>query len=247
MEIEYHHWWSPRLGQKFELKVYGRAGRPMMAFPTARGRFYDYENFGMAAACAPLIDSGRLQVFSVDGRDWETWADCSAHPADRGRRYEQWESCLLHEALPFLASKNGRVARRELVVTGCSAGAFHAANFFFRHPENCGAVIGLSGVYGLRRFVGEYVDEWVYAYDPNRYLPILDDQTKLALYRGGRIILCCGQGAWEEECLEESRRLSGILAARDIPHWLDLWGCDVSHDWPWWRKQIIYFLEKLGV
>jgi len=25
---------------------------------------------------------------------------------------------------------------------------------------------------------------------------------------------------------------------------LDLWGYDVNHDWPWWKKMIIYFLGK---
>jgi hypothetical protein len=24
--------------------------------------------------------------------------------------------------------------------------------------------------------------------------------------------------------------------------WCDFWGFDVSHDWPWWKRQIAYFL-----
>jgi hypothetical protein len=29
-----------------------------------------------------------------------------------------------------------------------------------------------------------------------------------------------------------------------VPVLLELWGFDVNHDWPWWKKMIIYFLGK---
>ncbi len=39
--------------------------------------------------------------------------------------------------------------------------------------------------------------------------------------------------------------MRGILEAKGIPAWIDLWGYDVNHDWPWWRKMLPYFLGKL--
>jgi esterase/lipase superfamily enzyme len=51
-----------------------------------------------------------------------------------------------------------------------------------------------------------------------------------------------GQGAWERLCLAETRRLSEVLSAKGVPHWLDLWGHDVNHDRPWWHKQLPDFL-----
>jgi esterase/lipase superfamily enzyme len=30
-----------------------------------------------------------------------------------------------------------------------------------------------------------------------------------------------------------------------VPAWFDYWGYDVNHDWPWWRRQLPYFLGKL--
>ena len=27
--------------------------------------------------------------------------------------------------------------------------------------------------------------------------------------------------------------------------WVDFWGHDVNHDWPWWHKQVAYFMPKL--
>jgi enterochelin esterase-like enzyme len=30
-----------------------------------------------------------------------------------------------------------------------------------------------------------------------------------------------------------------------VPAWIDYWGFDSAHDWAWWRKQIVYFIDKL--
>ena len=40
---------------------------------------------------------------------------------------------------------------------------------------------------------------------------------------------------------------SAVQKKLGIPAWVDLWGPDVNHDWPWWRRQMPYFLEKLGI
>ena len=54
-----------------------------------------------------------------------------------------------------------------------------------------------------------------------------------------------GQGRWEGECLNTTRAMREVLAAKGIHAWVDLWGYDVDHDWPWWKKQIRYFLPYL--
>jgi len=54
-----------------------------------------------------------------------------------------------------------------------------------------------------------------------------------------------GQGAWEDDCLRDTRALDAALAAISVPAWFDYWGHDVNHDWPWWYKQMNYFLGKL--
>ena len=50
-----------------------------------------------------------------------------------------------------------------------------------------------------------------------------------------------GQGNYENP--DASRRLSGILSQKGIPHELDLWGYDMPHDWPTWREMMRYYLE----
>ena len=41
------------------------------------------------------------------------------------------------------------------------------------------------------------------------------------------------------------RQGTELLWSKGIPHDLDMWGHDVDHDWPWWRKMLPYALGKL--
>jgi len=43
----------------------------------------------------------------------------------------------------------------------------------------------------------------------------------------------------------DSRDLQEICRAKAIPAWIDIWGHDVNHDWPWWYKQMNHFLGHL--
>jgi len=126
-------------------------------------------------------------------------------------------------------------------------GAFHAANFFFRHPDVFDTMISLSGLFHLQMFTGDYVDDNVYFNSPLRYLPGLTDPWYLDQYRQSNIIVGVGQGAWEDAMLADAHALKRILEDKGIPHWIDIWGYDVNHDWPWWRKMMPYFLSNLNL
>jgi esterase/lipase superfamily enzyme len=47
--------------------------------------------------------------------------------------------------------------------------------------------------------------------------------------------------------LEDTLALKRILDDKQIWCWVDIWGHDVNHDWPWWRRQMPYFLGNLGL
>src|SRR3712207_9215146 len=80
--------------------------------------------------------------------------------------------------------------------------------------------------------------------NPVQYLPSLNDDYFLPrLRQADAIVILTGQGAYEAP--ERSRQLSAILRAKGVPHTLDVWGHDVNHDWPWWRKMLPYWLERL--
>ena len=102
----------------------------------------------------------------------------------------------------------------------------------------------MSAVYSAKDFFGADRAGDIYFNSPLDYLPGLTDNAVLDRLRALRLIFCCGQGAWEERMLEETRQLEGILAAKGIPAWVDFWGGDVAHDWPWWHKQLPYFFGR---
>jgi esterase/lipase superfamily enzyme len=247
MEITYHKEYSRELGRDMEYKVYGHTGKPVLVFPTSNARFFQYEEFGMIETLRGYIESGRIQVWTADGIDWETFHNDAGRPYDRIRRHEQYYRYVVNELVPAITARsraaNGGLSRG-IVLTGCSMGAFHSGTFYFRRPDLFDTVIALSGLYSTRYFFGNYFDDVVYYNSPIDYLPSLGDPNYLEAYRHGRIILCCGQGAWEDEMIPETRRMGEILAAKNIPAWVDIWGKDVNHDWFWWKKQIVYFLER---
>ncbi len=243
MNIEYHKWWSDHLNQDMEFKVYGHAGKPVVVFPCQGGRFYEWEDFHMIDAIHLYIDQGKIQLFTMDSVDKQSWANWNAHPADRGRRHEDYDRYIIHEVVPFI--RNRTQPDQKLMVTGCSMGSYHAANFFFRHPDVFDVSLSISGPFSLKIFIGDYMDDNVYFNSPLIYLPSLTDPTYIDQYRQSKIIACCGQGAWEERMLADTYALKKILEDKSIPAWIDIWGHDVNHDWPWWHKMVPYFLGQI--
>jgi esterase/lipase superfamily enzyme len=103
----------------------------------------------------------------------------------------------------------------------------------------------MSGFYDLGPdYLRGYGDDNVYYNNPTSYLPGLEGRYLELLRAACSIAIVTGQGAYEAP--EASRELSRVLSAKGIPHTLDLWGHDVNHDWPWWRRMLPHYLERLG-
>ena len=81
MDISYHKAWSGQLGRDMEYKRYGFAGRPVVVFPTSQGTFYQFEDQGGVSALAEFIDTGRIQLFCIDGIDSESFFNKGADHA----------------------------------------------------------------------------------------------------------------------------------------------------------------------
>jgi esterase/lipase superfamily enzyme len=242
MKVEYHKWWSPNIGYEMELKVYGHWGIPFLVFPCAGGTFHEYEDFGMVDTIKDFIESGKMKLYTIGSLDNESWLS-NKHPAEKARRHLDYDRYVVEEVIPFIYNDcNGKI---DIYTTGNSLGAYHSANFFFKHPHIFKGCLALSGIYRLNHFVGEYMDTNVYYNSPLHYLPNLTDKYYLNAIKSGKITICVGQGAWDEECLADTIKLKEILENKSIPHWIDIWGKDVNHDWPWWKKQIRYFLPHI--
>ena len=241
MHTEYHKEYSPRLGRDMEFKVYGHGGKPVLVFPCQNGRFYDWEGFGMLDTLGDYLEGGKLQLFTVDTIDAETVSLVDGDPYTRVRRHEAWYNYIMEELLPRIRQING--TGQDLLVTGFSMGAYHAGNFFFRRPDVFDSVIALSGIYDTYDMYNGYMDEVVYANDPCASLSGMpEDHPYIQLYNQRKIMICVGQGAWEDLLLAGTRRLDEVLRRKGIRAWVDYWGLDVNHDWPWWYKMVETYL-----
>lgn len=248
METQYYKFYSPALNRDMECKLYGHAGRPVLFIPCQDGHFYDFENFKMAETWAPWIDSGQVMVLSIDTLDLETWSKRYEEPVGRIRRYEQWIAYITDEVVPFLRGlaneKNNWSGFPGIMVFGCSLGATHAANLYFRRPDLFDRLLALSGIYTADYGFCGYMDGLVYNNSPVHYLANMPtDHEYIGLYNLKKAVICVGQGAWEQP--ETTKRLKEIFEEKGINVWVDLWGYDCAHDWDWWYKQVVYFLPHL--
>src|SRR5260221_14471 len=57
--------------------------------------------------------------------------------------------------------------------------------------------------------------------------------------RRQRLVLATGEN---DICRDDNVRLSKIMDAKQIPHYLDVWLNGTGHDWPWWEQMAQKFL-----
>ena len=243
MERRITAWYSQRLGREMPLVAYGHAGYPLLMFPTAAADYLEYERFHLVDAIRYLIEAGRVRVYSINSVNRYSLLNDDASPQWKAELLSRYDQYITEDVLPLIRRDTGDANARPLT-TGASLGAFLSANAYFRHPDLFRGVIAMSGSYDVRSYLQGYHDENVYFNNPMSYLPNLNDDYYLPILRRAEAIyIVSGQGAYEAP--ERSRQLSAVLSAKGIPHKLELWGHDVDHDWPWWRKMLPYYLEQI--
>lgn len=244
MRRQYLTHFSRFLNRDMHLLAYGHAGIPVIAFPCQDGMCDNWEGFQMPQELSGYLDAGVIQLFCVDTVDKESFSDKGGDKAHRAWVQEQYFRYITEEALPFIRSVSGTEALP--LVTGFSLGAVHAAIVFFRRPDLFRGVLGCSGCYCTPRFWDYWCDSTLYDNSPVDFLQNMPaDHPYIDLYNQKKIVLCVGQGRWEGGCLIYTKQMRDIFAAKGIHGWVDLWGFDVDHDWPWWKKQMHYHLPGL--
>ena len=139
--------WSPAIGVPGEVIAYGSMGRPLIAFPSQEGLVTDWERGGMIDAIRWLIDEGRVKVYAVSNHDSGSWFDRSVPFEERGRRAGAYEDWMVNQVVPFVYEDCG--GPQDLILTGASFGAYHAANFALRRADLFPLAICQSGVYDI--------------------------------------------------------------------------------------------------
>lgn len=242
MRTEYHKWYCGRLNRDMELKVYGDAGRPIIVYPCHGGRFYEWEDFGMFATLERFIESGQYQFICLDSIDGEPWSNELMPIHERGKRHSEYENYVINEVVPFIQSIN---KSKSITTCGFSMGAYHAFMIQLHYPDVFDEVIAMSGLMRLNIYIEDYYDEYVENFSPIHFIEKRCTGEHLAKLRDTKIILCTGQGQWEEETVEDLKLINPILWEKKISAWVDFWGTDVAHDWPWWKIELPYYLDKL--
>ena len=247
MQTYYTKWYSPSIGKEMEIKVYGHAGRPVLFIPCQDGRFFDFESFKMTDVWAPWIESGQCMVFAIDTLDQETYS-ATYESFWRIRRHEQWFSYICNEVVPFMQAmaneRNGWTGTPGCIAFGCSLGATHAANLYFRRPDLFDGLLALSGIYDSEYGFPGYMDELVYANSPVHYLAGMPaDHPYIQQYNQHKGVIVVGQGPWE--VTDSTFQLRDIFFQKGINVYVDIWGHDVRHDWEWWYKQVPVHLPNI--
>jgi len=235
---------SPAIGTGGVI-AYGHYGRPLLAFPSDGGRRGDYEDRGMVTAVGDLVEAGRVKLYCVDSFDDQSWRNNALPLEERARRHGGYEDWVVNHLVPRIYADCG--GPTDVLLTGCSFGAYHAANFTLKRADLFPLAICMSGVYDVAAVGGGWErGDAVYFNNPMDYLAKADGDHLDWLRRRVSLVLVCGQGMWEDTtgALESTKAFAGILAAKGVPHELDLWGHDVAHDWPSWRAQLAHHLPR---
>jgi esterase/lipase superfamily enzyme len=240
MQREVHSWFSPSLDKQMEVAVYGHYGFALLLIPTAASNYLEYEQKGLIDSIKGFINDGKVKVYCINSINDESWMNPYMHGYDKAMRHQAFNDYVFKEVVPFIKSTSS--ATTEIIAGGASFGALHAANLFFKHPDLINGVIAMSGCYDLSVYTDGYYDDNVYFNSPVHYLPQLRAEWHLALYRNSRHIHFIS-GAGDYERPDYSRHISAILAGKNVPHELDIWGADMPHDWWVWQKMLPYYLE----
>lgn len=236
-------WHSPSLGQHMPIVSYGHWGHPILLFPTAAADFLENERFGLIDAVAPLINDGRVRVFSINSINNQSWMDRGLPVQEKGRRQALYNRYIEDEVVPYIrgACQNSDL---RIATAGASFGGFHAANTMLRRPDLFDGLIAMSGFYDLSSdYLHGYSDDNIYFNNPVWYLLNMEGHNLHLLRTASQIHILTGQGAYEAP--HASRQLADVLNRKGIPHFLDIWGHDIPHDWPTWLKMLPYSINDV--
>lgn len=233
--------YSENLDRYMDLVVYGEGGYPVIVFPTQDSPCTNWEDFGLIETIEDYIGSGTLQLFCVSNVDRDSWSAADRDKIERADLVEAYYRYVSDELCPLVHELSGSPERP--LLAGCSMGATHAVVFALRRPDLFQGCIALSGVYDAKYFFDGWMSETLYASSPVDFLPnMAADHPYVDLYNKRQLVLCVGRGAWEDEGVSTQHVLDDAFRRLGVGAWCDFWGTDVNHDWPWWKKQIRYFL-----
>ena len=233
-------WYSPRLECDLTVARWGYMGEPVLLYPTAGGDALETERMLMIDVLSPLLEAGRVKVYSMDSVAGRAWAEKKSHDYC-SRLQNAFDSCVVHEVVPAIRTDCDS-SDIDIVTAGASIGAFNAVASVCRHPDIFRLAIAMSGSYDFERLLGIRVNEDFYFASPLLFLPNLGESPQLDALRKRFVLLATGTGNYEYP--QDSWRLADVLGAKGVPNRVDAWGEQWHHDWPTWRRMLPQYLDE---
>ena len=234
---------SPALGRKVHLWCYGHFGPPVIVFPSAAGAAHEWDRQGMLDVLAPLINGGKAKLYCPESNVGEVWTAKDTPLSTRMRRHHAYERFVLETLVPFVR-EDCRWPGAPMIAVGCSVGGTYSALFALKYPETFRQALCMSGRYLTSELTKENGSE-LYLNNPLAFVPGLEGEALARVQRNTFLTLVCGQGKWEEGCIEETIALGRLLKHKQIPSETDIWGTDSRHDWDYWQKQVAMHLPRV--
>src|SRR5438552_15561613 len=97
-------WRSDRLQREVKLVRWGTFGKPVLIFPTAGGDAEEIERMKLVEALMPLIDVGRLKVYSCDSASGRAMLTQEGNAPHRMWLQNMFQQYVRHEVVPAIRS-----------------------------------------------------------------------------------------------------------------------------------------------
>lgn len=233
-------WVSPHVEQGVQLVRWGAFGTPVLLFPTAGGDAEEVERFKLIHVLQPLIEAGRIKVYSTDSIAGKAWTS-KQHSAEYCSHLQNMFDSLVYREIVPAIRKDCNSAEIEIIAAGASIGAFNAVASVCRHPDVFRLAIAMSGTYDLSKYLeGRFIQDFYFA-SPLHFLPGLDGPILEQLQKRF-VLMPSGEGDYED--MGESWRMAKVLGAKGIPNRVDNWGPEWHHNWVTWREMLPKYLEE---
>lgn len=196
----------------------------------------------MMKVLAPLLEAGRIRVYSCDNVAGRAMIEQEGTPLHRQWVLNMFHQYVRHEVVPAIRVDT-KQPDIEVIAAGASIGAFHAAAMVCRFPDVFSKAIAMSGTFDLRRFFHtDHFGHDFYVSSPVHFLKNLSG-PHLEKLRSRFILLPSGEGRAED--ISESWALARALGAQRIPNRVDSWGKQTPHDWVTWREMLPKYLAEM--
>ena len=233
-------WRSPHVEQEIQLVRWGHLGAPVMLFPTAGGDAEEVERFHLINVLKPLIEAGRIKVYSTDSIAGKAWIS-KQHSAEFCSHLQNMFDALVYREIVPAIRHDCQSPDIELIAAGASIGAFNAVATICRHPDAFRMAIAMSGTYDLSKYLeGKFIQDFYFA-SPLHFLPGLEGPL-LEKLQQRLILLPSGEGDYED--IGESWRMAAVLGSKGIPNRVDSWGTEWQHNWVTWRAMLPKYLGE---